>query len=84
MAISAPAAFSLLVVMILVEFFFLQPVFIFFILLAEQGNVAILAATWAAHFFQFAFQAVSPGISTLVTELSSHAFTSSLPKVALF
>jgi hypothetical protein len=49
----------------------------------QERNGAVIAFSRAAAFNYVALETVLPGISTFITELSSHTFTSSLQKVVL-
>jgi hypothetical protein len=49
----------------------------------QERKRAVIASGRAATFNSVTFETVLPGISTFITELSSHLFTSSLQRVAL-
>ncbi len=73
----------LLVSYSIVEFIVVDGVVFFCQLAIQEREAAVLAFGRSAAFNDVAFEAVLPGISTFITELSSHTFTSSLQKVVL-
>ena len=67
----------------LVQFIVVNEQVVVFQLAIQEREGAVLAPGRPAAFDDVAFEAVLPGISAFVTELSSHTFTSSLQKVVV-